>query len=68
MNLRQPYFAPNTEGVLNELVQPLAGYIGATTSPPNTLAAALAILFDNLRQIDAETTCYLATFCKNRNA
>jgi hypothetical protein len=46
-------------------VEPLAGYIGATTNPPNTLVAALAILFDSLRQIDAEANAYLAILCRN---
>ena len=45
---------PDTEAVLSELVEPLAGYIGATTFPPATLVAALAILFDSLREIAAK--------------
>jgi hypothetical protein len=65
MNWRQRSLTPDTEAVLSELVEPLAGYIGATTCPPATLAAALAILFDSLRRTDVEVTAYLATLGKN---
>jgi hypothetical protein len=67
MNLRQHSLTPDAEAVLSELVEPLAGYIGATTCPPNTLVAALVILFESLRQIDADAAVHLATLCKNRS-
>ena len=65
MNWREHSLTPATEAVPSELVEPLAGYIGATACPPATLVAALAILVDSLREIDAEATTYLATRCKN---
>lgn len=65
MNWRQHHVTPKTEAVLSELVEPLAGYISATTCPHATLVAALAILFDSLRTIDQEATAYLATLSEN---
>ena len=65
MTWRQHPHTPDTESILSELVEPLAGFIGATSCPPVTLLAALAILIDNLREIDAEATANLATRCQS---
>ena len=64
MSWGQHFLTPDTEAVLSELVEPLAGYIGATDCPRVTLTAALAVLVDSLREIDAEATAYLATRCQ----
>jgi hypothetical protein len=63
MNWRHHTLAPDAAAVLNQLVEPLAGYIGATTSPRATLEAALSILVDTLGEIDADATTYLASRC-----
>jgi methyl coenzyme M reductase subunit C-like uncharacterized protein (methanogenesis marker protein 7) len=65
MNWRQHHMTTKTEAVLSELVEPLTGYISATTCPHATLAVALAILFDSLRKIDKEATAHLATLSEN---
>jgi hypothetical protein len=65
MNWRQQPLTPDTAAVLSRLVEPLADYIGATDCPRVTLTAALAILVDSLREIDAEATAYLAPRCQD---